>query len=591
MNLQFDLSPPRVSRPDWANDPTLVDAYHKLHRMTRVYTTREVVDCTLDAIGWTADRDLRTQRLLEPGAGGGAFVVEAARRLVLAARARSGSPDWSALERAIVAYEVADDAVEEIQRRTMEVLTQAGVPATKAEQLLDQWIRHRDFILTEEIDRHGSFSHVAGNPPYARWTKLPALLRDLYEAALPPPVATGDVCVPFIGRSADLLAPGGRLALIASDRWTKTQYGEGLRQHLSGRFALSAHIEIHEVSAFDRSIGTYAALSVLERRPDALADLARNNVTVFARARSIHALQTAVSEFGAGTRRTVAELTDPLDSRGPWYLGEETSVDALKKIDRQFPTLTEVGCTVRTGVTTGCNRVFFGRLSDLPVEEDLLIKAIDTADIVDGRIEWQGRWLIDAFTSEGKTVDIARYPKLAAHLTPFETILRERPRLAGISAWWRTTDKTSKAVAQSPKLLIAELATAPKLAIDHGEVQSINSIVSVTSEEWPLDALHAILSGGILGLTTSTHSTRIRGGCLRYHSRFVKMVRLPRWSDVPQQLRVRLIDSARDGKALALVTAEIYGIDPALLLPHIAHHLLPKRNVGSLFAARTDAAA
>src|SRR5439155_24256409 len=53
-----------------------------LHRRCGVYTKAEVVCRILDAIGWRREIDLSQSCLLEPAAGDGAFVVEAARRLV-----------------------------------------------------------------------------------------------------------------------------------------------------------------------------------------------------------------------------------------------------------------------------------------------------------------------------------------------------------------------------------------------------------------------------------------------------------------------------------------------------------------------------
>ena len=53
-----------------------------LHDRCGVYTRPQAVGWFLDKLKWTEDADLRDARLLEPAAGNGVFLEEAARRLV-----------------------------------------------------------------------------------------------------------------------------------------------------------------------------------------------------------------------------------------------------------------------------------------------------------------------------------------------------------------------------------------------------------------------------------------------------------------------------------------------------------------------------
>ena len=74
----------RDRRPDQSIDD--------LHRVCGVYTIPVVASRILDEVGWHADADLSDQRLLEPAAGNGEFVVQAGKRLIASCRARGVTP-------------------------------------------------------------------------------------------------------------------------------------------------------------------------------------------------------------------------------------------------------------------------------------------------------------------------------------------------------------------------------------------------------------------------------------------------------------------------------------------------------------------
>src|ERR1700676_4178174 len=54
-----------------------------LHDRCGIYTKPEVVSRILDAVGWRSDVDLSRSSILEPAAGDGVFIIEAARRLII----------------------------------------------------------------------------------------------------------------------------------------------------------------------------------------------------------------------------------------------------------------------------------------------------------------------------------------------------------------------------------------------------------------------------------------------------------------------------------------------------------------------------
>src|SRR5437016_6112203 len=189
----------------------------ELHRRCGVYTKAEVVCRILDAIGWRENVDLSRACLLEPAAGDGEFVVEAARRLVASLKRRRIKLKAKSLLGRIVAYELHPHEAERARERVVKVLREAGVHHQTALACAHAWILTGDFLLADlPLDR---FTHAAGNPPYVRWSKIPPRLKEKYEAMMPSAVTVGDLFLPFLDRTLEALRPEGRFGFLCSDRW------------------------------------------------------------------------------------------------------------------------------------------------------------------------------------------------------------------------------------------------------------------------------------------------------------------------------------------------------------------------------------
>src|SRR5262245_46787580 len=94
-----------------------------------VLTRPHVVSFILDLAGYDEARDLGGLTLLEPSAGNGAFLAEAAARLVRSARSRGREP--SSISGALLGYDVDASAVERARRAVDAALKAEGVDAPK----------------------------------------------------------------------------------------------------------------------------------------------------------------------------------------------------------------------------------------------------------------------------------------------------------------------------------------------------------------------------------------------------------------------------------------------------------------------------
>ena len=129
-----------------------------------VFTRQWVVELILDLLGYTVDKDLASQVVVEPSCGTGAFLLPIVDRLVDSALAMGH--DLSALDGAVRALDLLDANAALARKAVRGRLEEAGVAASAAKRLANAWITTGDFLLGDSEER--SADYVVGNPPYVR---------------------------------------------------------------------------------------------------------------------------------------------------------------------------------------------------------------------------------------------------------------------------------------------------------------------------------------------------------------------------------------------------------------------------------------
>jgi len=239
------------------NDVSVED----LHQLCGVYTKPGLVKRLLDHAGWTQTADLRNACLLEPGAGDGAFLVEAVTRLVASLLRHGVRLDIGSLRGRILAYELVPAEADKARARIAKKMRALGVHQATARACARAWVRTEDFLLAE-LPRDG-FTHIVGNPPYIRWAKLPASYAAAYAERLPKEAARGDLFLPFLHRSFEHLAAHGRCAFVCSDRWRYTAYAEGFRKRWRSVMCFTTEAAGHPTDIFERDVYVHPEVLVV----------------------------------------------------------------------------------------------------------------------------------------------------------------------------------------------------------------------------------------------------------------------------------------------------------------------------------------
>ncbi|TVQ11759.1 MAG: modification methylase PaeR7I [Leptolyngbya sp. DLM2.Bin27] len=524
-----------------------------------VFTRREVVDFILDLAGYQEDQPLYERRLLEPSFGGGDFLLPIIERLLSAWRAArpNGSP-LDDLGGAIRAVELHHETFRSTYAAVVALLKCEGMVANTATALADRWLSQGDFLLAP---LEGEFDFVVGNPPYIRQELIPAPLLAEYRSRYQTIYDRADIYIPFIERSLSVLSDGGTLGFICADRWMKNRYGGPLRSLVAEQFHLKVYVDMVDTPAFHSDVIAYPAITIISREAPGATRIAHrpaiDRATLFTLADLLCAptLPKATSP--------VRELLKVTNGAEPWLLESSDQMALIRRLEDCFPALEGVGCKVGIGVATGADKAFIGDFDALDVELDRKLPLVMTKDIMSGEVKWRGQGVINPFAEAGGLVDLDEYPRLWRYLEARRDLIAGRHCAQKAPAnWYRTIDRITPTLAARPKLLIPDIKGEAHVVFEGGKLYPHHNLYYVTSNDWDLRALQAVLLSAVTRLFVATYSTKMRGGFLRFQAQYLRRIRIPRWADVPEPLRRELAEAAikRDMQACNQAVFKLYGL-------------------------------
>ena len=418
----------------------------------------------LDAVGWRADADLSGLRLLEPAAGNGAFVVEAANRLVASLRARRIEPTAATLRPRITAFELHARVASEARRRVRAALQAMSVHHRTATACATAWILDADFLLSDESAL--DCTHVVGNPPYVRWSRIPGRLKAIYDRRLPRHVTQGDLFLPFLDKALRLLKPDGKCGFLCSDRWMYMAFGERFRQEWSPWLDIRSNESVKPADVFDRRVDAYPTILIASKR-----------------------------------------RTPKTPRRVP--------------VRHACPTLEELDYVIKAGPALGHAPAFVVGPDEDSVEPELLRPWVGSSEVRDGSVDWSGRRVVVLFDDDGRLRDLRRFPRLESRLEKFIPELAKRWIVRNGAPWYRTIDRIRAVDWIRPKLLVPELAKVPRIALDRSGAVPSHGIYAIFGPGDRIEALYEILRDGGLARALDGIAPRLKGDYTRCYKRFL----------------------------------------------------------------------
>jgi adenine-specific DNA-methyltransferase len=442
-----------------------------LHEKCGIYTKSSTVSSILDGVKWKSSRDLSAATLLEPAAGDGAFIVEAAERLVDSLDRRGIRPATPLLGDRIRAFELHKPEATRARERVVDSLRLRGIHVRTAQACAKLWVQPHDFLITKGL--RGQFTHVVGNPPYVRWSKIPPVLRAQYARSANPGMGRGDLFLPFLDFSLEALKTGGRCGFVCSDRWRYMAFADAFRRKWLPQLEISSEESVASVDVFVRDVDAYPTV------------------------------------FIARKMKPTKPSSRPRRSR------------SKKK------TLAELGYTIRVGPALGPTSAFVLDREERPVEQHLLHNWVDSSEIRDGRIVSKGRRVIAMHDSrDGRLRVLNRYSKLKKRLHRYKKQLQTRSIVRQGARWYSSIDRVKAVDWKAPKILVPELSKKPRCAIDkRGRIPS-HGVYAIFSPRGNIDKLYRVLRNGGLAEALKGIAPRVKNGHVRCYRRFLLQIRV-----------------------------------------------------------------
>lgn len=426
------------------------DAIEQLHAATAIYTAQPVVDDLLNRLGWPCGDRL----LLDPSCGDGMFLVRALERLL-----ERGKPSGN-ICRLVQGWEIHPGACSDARNRVTGVLMSHGYSAAEAGAIAQEMVTNRDFLTHGPTEPMAHF--VAGNPPYLRNAKVPALLREEYAQHVPD-YASADLMHSFLERCSRAIYPDGKIGFVTCDRWLINLQSARLREKLGERLSLG-HLERLDVnSAFYRPKSRRAGTPP-----------------------RIHPVSVVLNGDAMPGRRISADAIYPgVDARK--YEGLCT-LDQFARV-RIAPWLGSEGIFV---VNSAVART-------LP--EEFLVPCVDTDDIEGGRLKAPTRFAIRT------SPDVEPPGVIMDHLNRNMHRMAERGRKGKP---WMPPESFHKWDLSAPSLIVPRIMKAPKAVRLPANTLPINHNLSVVAGDMAvLDAVETALASDLSARWVAEHAPRL----------------------------------------------------------------------------------
>ncbi|MBF4615467.1 Eco57I restriction-modification methylase domain-containing protein [Curtobacterium sp. VKM Ac-1376] len=521
-----------------------------------VYTQPWVTEMLLDQVGYSADRDLTEGVLVEPCCGGGAFAIPIVDRLLQSAALHGVDP--ARLGSALVLADIDPSAVEASRLAVTATLRQRGVPRGTVDKLVDNWFRVTDFLSSN--DGFPQADWVVGNPPYIRLEDVPGERRREYRALWSSMRGRADVFVGFWQAGLELLKPHGRIGFVCADRWMRNQYGRTLRHIVTTDYTIESILDLHDVDAFERRVDAYAAITVIRAE-----STTENQLSVGKLARSFRPTDAAAltdelvrGDYKERDKWRLWTVEQSSLSETGWMLGGPDASDP--RLLAALPTLPETGVVVRGGIATGADEVFIvdGRVD---VEAALLRPVVGPKDLIEGQLQWAGRYLIYPWTESRELIALDKYPRLAIYLHRHEQRLRERHVIRSRQnedGWWRTIDREPVGGYSGKALLVPDIRERVEPVLDEGAHVPMHSLYRLTADGWDLDVLGGVLLSELVHTQMRSMSVSMASGRMRVSAQYLRRLRIPSVAQAtPFAGELRSAFRSRDREAASVLVATI----------------------------------
>ncbi|MBS1528970.1 MAG: Eco57I restriction-modification methylase domain-containing protein [Bacteroidetes bacterium] len=487
-----------------------------------VYTRKDVVAYILDESNYKESSNLGQIKILEPAAGGGAFVEEILRRLFVSSQIYNFSFTDALLDN-VRFIEINPDAYKKL---VLKIRCQVQLLTDKELEPISNICILEDFLLSEFKDK---FNCIVGNPPYVRHERIANEKKTLYKRKFKTFKHRADLYIPFFEKALNLLKTNGTLCYICSNRWINNEYGKGLRELIAINFNLIKLLNIERTSPFDEDVIAYPCIATIRN------DTFRSKTLVS----DVHKREVDFDKLN------FVETQVPKNAQ--WhnlFISYDLQQNALTGIKNQ-------GFEIGIGVATGADKVFIlNGQQRFCVEESRLLPVLKSSDLKNDQFVWGGNYVINPYEN-GSLCRLDDYPMLKGHFYEHKLELEKRHVSQKVPQhWYKTIDKIKPSLKNLPKILLPDLTANKFLFIDEGNYYPHHNLYYITGKNIDqLKLLACILMSDFVRNQISKMGIRMNGGLPRFQAQVLKKLKIPR-IDLMGEMTTKQLISAYDQKKI-----------------------------------------
>jgi hypothetical protein len=226
------------------------------------------------------------------------------------------------------------------------------------------------------------------------------------------------------------------------------------------------------------------------------------------------------------------------------------------------PTLLHLSTRVSAGLATGKDSIYIvGREAAKGLEGELLRPAARGRDIGALSAGDSGLFIIIPYVftkGRPRLVDIRDYPRIHSYLKRFRRDLEDRHCVrTWEKAWFDIHDPVSDDLARLKKILVPDVAEAPRFVFDDGERCPLHSAYYIVPKGVDGRFLAALLNSQPIEFLIRLRAPVVKDGFNRYRRQFLVDLPIPR-TDVSTTERLIAAAERRDFEAIDDVAASLF---------------------------------
>ena len=365
------------------------------------------------------------------------------------------------------------------------------------------------------------FDLMLANPPYVRMELFKDIKPELRARYANVHAERADLYVYFYARTIQLLADGGVLSFISSNKWLRAGYGEQLRKHIADACRVRSIIDFGELPVFENA-ATFPMIFVAQKQPVA------DSPTLFTRVKS---LEPPYPDMPAVIQAQGYRLPKNAIAPAGWVLSDAITAKLLQRMQQAGTPLDRyIGGNILAGIKTGLNEAFwlsdaaYRSLVDADKRNAEIIKPLLVGDNVR---KWQvresGLWLI--FTPHG--IDMSPYRAVREHLAKWKQRLEQR---ALEQEWYELQQAQYRysLTFSKPKIVYPDIAKESRFALDtKGQYVDMTAFVIPSDDLFLLGVLNSQVAWVFLSERAAVLGDASEGGRLRLKRQYMEHLPVP----------------------------------------------------------------